>query len=130
MIDAESFLSADPFSSVLGIKLVEASPGSARLRLEITDRHLNGNGAVHGGVIFSLADVAFAIASNSHGILSVGINATITYMKGASSGTLFAEATEFSRNHKLSTYNVEITDQDGNKIATFQGLAYRKRPKE
>ena len=126
-MDTESsFLSSDQFSRELGIQLVSSSPGRAILKLEITDKHRNSHGTVHGGVIFSLADEAFAVASNSDGIASVAINTSITYMKAALDGTLYADAEEFSKNHKLGSYQVQIYDQNHEKIAIFQGLAYRK----
>lgn len=130
MDDATAFLDADPFSKQLGIRLVSASPGMSTLKLEISDNHLNSHGTVHGGVIFSLADVAFAVASNTSGIPAVAINTSITYMKAASSGTLIAEAKEFSSNPKLGSYIVEVYDQNREKIAVFQGLAYRKPPRK
>ena len=124
-----SFFDADPFSRDLGIKLISSSPGEAVLHLKVTEKHLNSHGTVHGGVIFSLADEAFAIASNTSGIPAVAINTSITYMKAISSGTLIAEAKEFSSNPKLGSYIVEIYDQGREKIAVFQGLAYRKKPR-
>lgn len=130
METGSSFLELDTFSRELGISLVTASPGQATLQLVITDKHRNSHGTVHGGVIFSLADEAFAVASNSDGIPSVAINTSITYMKAATTGTLIAEAVEFSKNPKLGSYVVEVYDQDREKIAVFQGLAYRKNPRK
>lgn len=130
MDDATAFLEADPFSKQLGIRLVSASPGKSTLQLDISNNHLNSHGTVHGGVIFSLADVAFAVASNTSGVPAVAINTSITYMKAASSGTLIAEAKEFSSNPKLGSYVVEVYDQNREKIAVFQGLAYRKPPRK
>ena len=125
-----SFLASDTFSQELGISLVTSSPGAATLQLEITKKHLNSHGTVHGGVIYSLADAAFAVASNSHGIPAVAINTSITYMKSARDGILTAEANEFSKNPKLGSYIVEVYDQDKEKIAIFQGLSYRKTPRK
>jgi acyl-CoA thioesterase len=130
MDDATTFLDADPFSKQLGIRLISASPGKSTLHLDISDKHLNSHGTVHGGVIFSLADVAFAVASNTSGIPAVAINTSITYMKAVSSGALIAEAKEFSSNPKLGSYVVEVYDQNREKIAVFQGLAYRKSPRK
>lgn len=127
---ARKFLASDSFSRELGITLVSSSPGTATLQLGITEKHLNSHGTVHGGVIYSLADAAFAVASNSHGIPSVAINTSITYMKAASDGILTAEATEFSKNPKLGSYIIEVTDQNKEKIAIFQGLCYRKTPRK
>jgi len=100
------------------------------MELLITDKHRNPHGTVHGGVIYTLADAAFAVASNSHDVPSVAINTSITYMKAVTSGTLYAEATEFSKNPKLGSYIVEVYDQEQNRIAVFQGLAYRKTKKQ
>ena len=91
--------------------------------------HLNGYGTVQGGAIFTLADFAFAAASNSHGTVAVAINVSITFMKAAKTGTLWAEAREISRNFKLGSYTVEVKDDQGELVALFQGLAYRKSEK-
>lgn len=129
MDNCSSFFAADLFSQDLGIRLVSASNGRSKLELTITDRHLNSHGSVHGGVIYTLADAAFGVASNSHGVPSVAINTSITYIKAAKSGILYAEAEEFSKNPKLGSYIVGVYDQGGEKIAVFQGLAYRKTPR-
>jgi acyl-CoA thioesterase len=123
------FFKRDQFAASVGIELVEVSPGRAVARLEIEPRHLNGMGSVQGGAIFTLADLAFAAAGNSHGQAAVGINCSINYIKAVSQGTLTAEATEDSLNPKLGSYTVRITDEQGEIIAVFQGLAYRKKDK-
>ena len=79
-----------------------------------------------GGAIFTLADFAFAAAANSHGNISVAINANIAFMKAARTGTLWAEAREISKNFKLGSYTVEIKDDQDDLVALFQGMAYRK----
>ncbi|MCE7698514.1 MAG: PaaI family thioesterase [Methanobacterium paludis] len=123
------FFKKDRFAESLGIKLLEVSEGGAKTKMEINDEHLNGIGTVHGGALFTLADFTFAVAANSHGRVTVAINANISYMKAVSWGTLTAEAREISLNPKLATYTIDITDEDGELIAIFQGLAYRKREK-
>ena len=130
MNDNISFFADDTFSNEIGIRLVQAGDGKSRMELTITDSHRNPHGTVHGGVIYTLADAAFAVASNSRGIPAVAINTSITYMKAAKNGVLYAEAEEFSKNPKLGSYIVEVYDQDREKIAVFQGLAYRKTPKK
>jgi acyl-CoA thioesterase len=126
----DQFFRDDTFAKDAGIALLDASLGRARVKMEISDRHLNSHGTVHGGVIFTLADTAFAVASNSHGIPAAAISAHISYMKSASSGTLYADAVEFARNPKLATYTVEVTDGAGERIALFQGMVYRKTPRK
>jgi acyl-CoA thioesterase len=130
MDDREHFMTRDAFARQAGIVLLESAPGRARVKMEIRDMHLNSHGTVHGGAIFTLADTAFAVASNSHGIPAAAINAHISYMKSASSGTLTADAEEFALNPKLATYVVRVSDGDGNPIALFQGMVYRKTPRK
>ena len=125
---AEQFFAADTFARENGVELVSVAPGRARVKMDIRDRHLNSHGTVHGGALFTLADVAFALASNSHGIPAAAINAHISYLNAAREGTLFADAEEFALNPKLASYTVYITDGDGGKIAMFQGMVYRKTP--
>jgi len=123
----KEFFKNDRFAGYIGIELVEAGPGTAVARLKIEERHLNGVGIVHGGAVFSLADLAFAVASNSHGTVALAINADIAFLKAASEGVLTARAREVSRNRKLATYRIDVTDSDDEMIAVFQGTVYRKK---
>ena len=121
------FSTEDKFARHSGVELVEVKPGWARARMKIESYHLNGAKTVHGGAIFTLADFAFAVASNSHGTLAMGINTSMSFVKAALSGTLYAEATEQSRNARLASYGVTITDDAGDIVAVFQGMVYRKK---
>ena len=122
------FLSVnDHFARHAGIELMELSAGYAKAQMVITDCHLNGVKLVHGGAIFTLADFAFAAASNSHGKIAVGITSNITYMKPAISGILFAEAKELLLSNRLGNYVVNITNELNELVAVFQGMAYRKQ---
>jgi len=88
--------------------------------------HINGVGLVHGGALFTLADFAFAAAANSHEEVAVAINASISYLKGVKAGTLYAEAEEISNSRKISVYSIKVTDEAGQLIALFQGMAYKR----
>lgn len=123
----QEFVQQDTFAQQLGIELVKASAGYAKVQLNLTEKHLNGLHTVHGGVIFTLADVAFAIASNAHGPAAMAINAHISYIKAVTEGTLVAEAKETSLNPKLATYTVQVSNEQGELIAIFQGMVYRKK---
>ena len=125
----KEFFKKDKFAEYVGIKLLEVEKGRARTKIEINENHLNGIGTVHGGVLFTLADFTFAVAANSYGNVTVAINANISFMKAVKSGFLFAEAREISRNPKISTYTIDITSEDDELIAIFQGMAYSKREK-
>jgi acyl-CoA thioesterase len=117
----------DQFAERCNIELVSVTPGQARAKMTLHPHHWNGLGTAQGGAIFTLADFAFAAAANSHGTIAVAINVSITFMKAATAGTLWAEARELSRNPKLGTYTVEVKDDAGDLIAHFQGLVYRKK---
>lgn len=116
----------DRFSAHCNVELLDASPGYARARMLIADEHLNGFGTVHGGAIFTLADLVFGSAANAHGRVAMAINCSIAYVKAAKSGYLIAEAKEVSIGYKLATYIVTIKDEQNEIVATFQGTAYRK----
>lgn len=124
---ARDFFKNDRYAALAGVEIVEAGPGSCRATLEIKDKHLNAAGVVQGGAIFTLADLAFAVASNSHGQLALAINVNISYLKSLSSGKLFAHATEVTEPGRLGAYDVLVTNEDENVIARFNGMVYRKK---
>ncbi len=116
----------DKFAAFAGIKLIKVEPGYALTQMEITDNHLNGVNIVQGGAIFTLADYAFAAASNSRGNVTVGINATISYFKSPKGKVLTAEATEISGSKKICGYNVDVSM----KIKTLWQVQSQVRVKE
>jgi acyl-CoA thioesterase len=116
----------DRFARLVGLEVLEIAPGFARVRMPLREELHNGLGIAHGGAIFTLADMAFAVASNSHGTVAVGANTSISFLAATSTGTLTAEAVEVSRGRKLATYTVRITDEAGAVVAIMQGTVYRK----
>ena len=122
----ERFIDQDRYAQYLGVEICEWSEGYAKAKLELDRNHLNSVNTVHGGVLFSLADSAFSVASNSHGTVAVAIQVCISYFKAVSGGTLYAEAREVSRNPKLATYLIEVSDDTGSLLGIFQGTVYRK----
>ena len=127
---SEEFIQKDKFARHTGIDLLEMSPGKAKARMEIREEHKNGMGVAHGGAIFTLADLVFAAASNSHGIPALAINVSISYLKKVTHGILTAEASEVSLNPKLGSYTVEVRDDTEELVAIFQGMVYRKTGKK
>lgn len=123
----KSFFRKDLFAGFVGIELIAAGDGSAKASLQIRDHHLNGLGLVHGGAIFTLADLAFAAASNSRGRAAVAIHCSISYLKAVTGGLLLAEAEEVSCGPKIAAYTIRVTDGSGELISRFEGMAYRKR---
>ena len=120
------FSEEDKFAQYCGINLLEVDAGWAKTSMKIEPHHMNGAKTVHGGAIFTLADFAFAVASNSHGLLAMGINVNVSFVKAATVGTLYAEANEQSINPKLASYSVLVTDDMDDTVAIFQGMVYRK----
>jgi phenylacetic acid degradation protein PaaD len=115
----------DRFAHAIGVSLVDGGPGHARVAMTVREQHLNFNGSCHGGAIFALADAAFGLASNSHGLLAAGIDAHITYQAAASLGDeLTATAVEVSRSRKLAVYRIDVTRADGAMISSFTGTVY------
>ncbi|MDQ7095180.1 PaaI family thioesterase [Desulfosporosinus sp. PR] len=122
-----NYFKNDRFAALVGIKLVEVGPGYAKASLEIGEQHLNAVNIVQGGVIFTLADFAFAAAANSYGQISLGINANISFFQPPKGKMLFAEAEEISGSKKILNYNVDVFDESAALIARFTGMAYRKK---
>lgn len=118
----------DRFAKSIGAQLVEVREGYARARLTITEHHLNGAGVCQGGVIYTLADLAFAAVANCHGILSLGISNTITFIKSAQLGeTINAECIEQVNHHKLPYCDIKVSNEQGETLAIMTGLAYRMK---
>lgn len=116
----------DRFAKHNGIYLVDATPGYAKARMEVQKFHLNSVGVIHGGAIFTLADFAFAVASNAHGRVALAIEAGISFFKAINSGVLTATAKEISLNNRLGTYLIDIINENEELIASFKGTVYRK----
>ncbi len=122
-----SFLNEkDRFARHNGMQLTKVKEGYAVAEMEINENHLNGAGVVQGGAIFTLADLAFAAASNSYGNLNLSINSAITFFKSIDKGKLYAYAKEISRSKKIATYHIEVKNQSNELIAFMQGIAYSK----
>jgi len=127
---ARRLYARDAYPASLGIELVDAGLGYARVRLKVSERHVNCNGVCHGGLIFSLADTAFGIASNAYGLVAAAIDVHIIYhVAGKLGDVLTATATEVSRSKKLGVYRIAIereasAEREAALIASFTGTAY------
>lgn len=122
----KKFFERDRFAHYVGIELIRVGAGFAVTRLELSEKHLNGLNVVQGGAIYTLADFAFAAATNSGGLATVGINTGITYFKAPQGKVITAEAKELEAGKKICGCDVDIFDEDGSLIARFSGTGYRK----
>lgn len=120
------FLQGDKFALLAGVELLETGNGYAKARMLIKPEHLNGGGVCQGGAIFTLADLAFAAATNSHARLTLSITSNINFFKAESKGYLYAEAKEAFSHKRLANCEVRITNEAEELIATFNGTGYRK----
>lgn len=114
----------DAASRWMGVSLDDVGPGHARLSLTVRPEHLNGHGICHGGVIFTLADTAFAFACNSHNRVAVAQHNSISYLSPGQGGeTLTAEAREVSLTGRSGLTDVTVTGGDGRIVALFRGAS-------
>ncbi len=121
-----TMLAEDKMSAWLGLEIDEIREGYCRLHFEVREEMLNGFGILHGGVIFSAADSAFAFACNSYGRLSVALDVHINFIaSGAVEDVLVVEAQEIHLGHKTGVYRVDVQKAGGEAVATFTGTAYR-----
>lgn len=125
--DALQVVKNDRFARLIGAEIIKAEPGYALVEMKITDNHMNGLNMVQGGAIFTLADYAFAVASNNSGNITIGVNANISYLKSPTGSRLTAEAREIYSGRKISHYIVEVYDENGELAAMVKTTGYRKK---
>ena len=116
----------DHFADALGIQLVEASDGHAKVEMKVEKNHTNALGYTHGGAIFSLADYAFAQACNYGDNVAVAVQVSINFLKPSAEGdVLTAEAERISDGKTTGLYQVTVKSGD-KMVAFFTGLAFKK----
>lgn len=107
-----------------GIEIEDAREGYARVRMVVRADMLNGHAMTHGGMIFLLADTAFAYACNSRNVSTVAQNASISFLAPSKEGdVLVAEARETALVSRSGVYQIGIRTTDGMHIAEFTGLS-------
>jgi acyl-CoA thioesterase len=116
----------DRASQALGMRISGAGPGWARLVMTVRPDMLNGHQVCHGGLVFALADSAFAFACNSHNESTVAAAAAIDFLASARAGDeLTAEARELWRTKRNGIYEITVLNQRGERVALFRGRSYR-----
>lgn len=116
----------DAFSKWLGIEIIKIGEGSCELKMKVRKEMLNGFAIAHGGITYSLADSALAFASNSHGRKSVSVETSISHTQAVHEGDeLIAVVREEHMSNKIAVYQIEVTNQEGKKVALFKGTVYR-----
>ncbi len=111
-------------SKAWGLELEDAGSGWARCSMKLRDDMMNGHSTAHGGVIFALADTAFAWACNSANVVTFAQHASISFLSPGRLGeTLTADAREDAAQGRSGVYTVRVTGEDGRVVAIFQGLS-------
>ncbi len=124
--ERERLIRDDAFCRLVGIEVTAVGPGTATTALEVTTEHLNFHDIPHGGVIYTLADAAFAAASNAEGTDAFALETNISYLDRVAVGEeLTAEATRTHDSRRTAEYQVEVTDPADTRIATFRGRVYK-----
>lgn len=122
----EIMLERDHFTRWLGLQVDEIGSGYCRLHYIVKEDMLNGFSNIHGGILFSAADSAFAFACNSHGRIAVALDVSITFTRPVKAGELLTVAAkELYLGNKTSVYDVRTTNEKGELVALFKGTAYR-----
>ncbi len=119
----------DAYAKFLGATVEIPAPGRSRVTLTVTKDMVNFHGITHGGLIFTLGDIAFAAAGNSHGQTAVALNVNIYFLKASGVGDrLVAEATEVNAGGRTALYDIKVFNEStGDLLASSQDLVYRKK---
>jgi acyl-CoA thioesterase len=123
--EQRELIESDAYCETLGIDLAVLEPGYAVTELVVTEGLLNFHGTPHGGAVYSVADAAFAAASNSRGDPALALETNISYLDAVEVGdVLTATAEETHVSGRTAEYEVVVTT-DGDRVATFRGRVYR-----
>ena len=115
-------MSVDRASAMLGMTVVRDDPGASVVTMALRDDMMNGFSITHGGLLFALADTAFAIACNEDDNVTVALGAEIEFLKSTTSGQILtATATRRIRRGRQGIYDVTVTDETGDVVAEFRG---------
>ena len=116
----------DKFSEWLGIKLIDVKEGYCKIKMKVREEMVNGFHVMHGGIVFSLADSAFAFACNTHNNLSLALECNISFLKQVNVGDeLIAEAKEIHNGRSTGVYSISVLNQHDQQVALFKGTCFR-----
>ncbi len=116
----------DRFAAASGVQLLKMGQGEAYAQMTVTETHLNGAGVCQGGALFTLADLAFAAAVNSGGLVTVSTNSSITFLSSARKGDVLTAFAKEEYHHKMPMCIVRVTNQEERLICVMTGSAYRR----
>lgn len=121
----EQMMEKDYFSQWLGLQFLAIDKGMCQLKFSVKKEMLNGFHTVHGGILFSAADSAFAFACNSHGFANVALECSISYTRPAFEGQeLTLTAKEINRGKTTGIYEITIHNEEQKLVALFKGISF------
>ncbi len=123
---AAAMYAEDRAAQALGIRIEEVAPQQARVTMTVREDMLNSHGICHGGILFALADTAFAYACNSENESTLALSCSISFASAARLGeVLTAVGTATVRQGRTGVYDVRVSADDGRTVAVFRGQSYR-----
>ena len=123
--EAEEYFKNDKFAYSNGMSLVDLGEDFSVCRMDLDERHLNANGGIMGGVIFTLADLAFAALSNNIHKPTVAQQVSINYLAAPKGKTLMAKADIIKSGRSSTIIQVTVSDESGQKVAIFTGTGFK-----
>ena len=123
--EAREYFKEDRFATESGMVLDELGEGTAAASVMLTAHHKNANGGIMGGAIFTLADLAFAAASNNMHRPTVASQVSINYLSAPKGEKLIAKARCIKDGRTTCVYNIDVTDDTGRAVAQFVGSGYK-----
>ncbi|MBN9295090.1 MAG: hydroxyphenylacetyl-CoA thioesterase PaaI [Flavobacteriia bacterium] len=121
----EIMMEKDEFTKWLGIEFISIESGACQLKFKVRKEMLNGFNSIHGGVLFSAADSAFAFACNSYGLLNVALECNISFTRPAFEGQeLLLTAKEINKGKTTAIYEVSVVNEEEKLVALFKGVAF------
>lgn len=116
--EAKEFFYNDVYAmQTTGIEILEIATNYSKVSLKLNEKHLNAVGKVMGGVFFTIADFAFAVATNSKENWTVTTNSQINYLSSVKGDTIIAECKQIKEGKTLCTYEITLVDNLGTKVA-------------
>src|SRR5690554_2282135 len=118
-------LSLDAFRSWLGIEILTAVKGKAKLGMRIRKDMLNSMGKAHGGIAYALADTAFGFAANTHGKYAVSIETSINHIEALNEGDYIIAVSVIEKVGNKLGFNIVEVKRNDELVALFKGVVYR-----
>jgi acyl-CoA thioesterase len=123
--EAVKYFEGDKYAMITGVKLEELTDDHSLASLVLSDIHRNANGGIMGGVMFTLADFAFAVLSNNIHMPTVAQQVSVNYLGAPKGEKLFARAVCKKDGSRTLVINVDVTDDTGRDIAQFIGSGFK-----